>query len=133
MLSRCVSTIIAAGVAAILSAPAQAQGTQPGTAPADIEHGLLADPNDLRRIVRPHIHVTDAAYSVVVAKTGIDANGVPVESPWRGGQGGMAHPSAHALLRGIEHQALFAPCRHGAQSLTSKLERSGTALAGEPT
>ena len=47
MLSRCVSTIIAAGFAAVLAAPAQAQGTQPGTqptppTPADIEakHGL---------------------------------------------------------------------------------------------
>jgi cytochrome c553 len=42
MLSRCVSTIIAAGFAAILAAPALAQGTQPGTqpatpSPADIE------------------------------------------------------------------------------------------------
>ena len=39
MLSRCVSTIIAAGFAAVLAAPAQAQGTQPGTqpTPADIE------------------------------------------------------------------------------------------------
>jgi cytochrome c553 len=39
MLSRCVSTIIAAGFAAVLAAPAQAQGTQPGAqpTPADIE------------------------------------------------------------------------------------------------
>ena len=60
MLSRCVSTIIAAGIAAILAAPAQAQGTQPGTqptppAPADIEakaqlcsvcHGASGTPLD---------------------------------------------------------------------------------------
>ncbi len=59
MLSRCVSTIIAAGVAAILAAPAQAQGTQQGTqpTPADIEgkaqlcsacHGANGVPTDAK-------------------------------------------------------------------------------------
>ena len=59
MLSRCVSTIIAAGVAALLAGPAQAQGTQPGTqpTPADIEgkaqlcsacHGANGVPTDAK-------------------------------------------------------------------------------------
>jgi cytochrome c553 len=58
MLSRCVSTIIAAGVVAILAAPAQAQGTQPTQAPpADIEakaqmcaacHGANGTPLDAK-------------------------------------------------------------------------------------
>ncbi len=59
MLSRCVSTIIAAGVAAILAAPAQAQGPQGGTppTPADIEgkaqlcsacHGANGVPTDAK-------------------------------------------------------------------------------------
>jgi cytochrome c553 len=59
MLSRCVSTIIAAGFAAVLAAPAQAQGTQPGTqpTPADIEakaqmcaacHGANGTPLDAK-------------------------------------------------------------------------------------
>jgi cytochrome c553 len=62
MLSRCVSTIIAAGIAAILAAPAQAQGTPSGTqptppSPADIEakaqmcaacHGANGTPLDAK-------------------------------------------------------------------------------------
>ena len=86
-------------------------------APADVEHRLGADPHDRRRVVRAHVDIADAADALAIAKAGVDADALIVEAMRRGRERRVAHPAAHAMPRGFEHQPLFAPLGHAHSEL----------------
>ena len=90
---------------------------------ADVQHRFGADPHDRRGIVRAHVDVADPADAVGIAESRIDADQLVVDPVRRRGERRMQHPAAHALPRGVEHQAFLGPCGH---ALVKSSRRSST-------